>query len=112
MCLEDVQELCSIGERPWASKLHQNEDPGYLGLSWSRAKSSGKAYQWNWDVPNDFWEPIEPIDEEAGDLGDLEDMSESEPTQESTDLTEEEKGENPDQCVSLVQPVVTDLLLD
>ena len=55
---------------------------------------------------------MEPIDEDVGDLGDLEDVSESEQLPESADHMEEDKGENPDQSVSPVQPVVTDLLLD
>ena len=55
---------------------------------------------------------MEPIDEEVGDLGDLEDVSESKHTQETTDHTDEEKGDNPNQRVSLEEPVVPDLLLD
>mgnify|MGYP007069663793 FL=1 len=33
MRVKDVQELCSVGERPTASEFHQNEDPRYMGLS-------------------------------------------------------------------------------
>ena len=57
-------------------------------------------------------EPMEPIDEEVGDLVDLEDMSESEHTQEMTDHTSEEKGDNADQRVSPEEPGVLDLMLD
>ena len=57
-------------------------------------------------------EPMEPIDEEVGVLGDLEDVLESEQTQDNADQTEEDKGDNPDQSASPVQPAVSDLLLD
>ena len=55
---------------------------------------------------------MEPIDEEIGDLVDLEDVSKSEYTQEATDHTDEEKGDNTDQRVSPKEPGVPDLLLD
>ena len=57
-------------------------------------------------------EPMEHIDEEARDLVDLEDVLESEHTQETTDHTDEEKGDNPDQRVSPEEPSLPDLLLD
>ena len=43
---------------------------------------------------------------------DLEDVSDSEHTQESTDHTDEEKGDNPDQRVSPEEPGLLDLQLD
>ena len=55
---------------------------------------------------------MKPIDEEVGDLVDLEDVPESEHTQETTDHTDEEKGDNPDQRVSLEESGIPDLLLD
>ena len=57
-------------------------------------------------------EPMEPINEEVGNLDVLEDVLESEHTQETTGHTDEEKGENPDQRVSLEGPAVQDLLLN
>ena len=39
-------------------------------------------------------------------------MSESKHTQESTDHTDEEKGDNPDQRISPEEPGVSDLMLD
>ena len=57
-------------------------------------------------------ELMEPIDEEVGDLVDLENVSGSEHTQETTDHIDEEKGDNPDQRVSLEEPDVLNLWLD
>ena len=93
MRLKDVQELCSVGERP-------GEQVNFIKM----------RIQGIWDYPdqdkevgakhiNDyemfqmtFREPMEPIDKEVGDLGDLEDVLESDHTQETMDHTVKKRG--------------------
>ena len=94
MCFKDVPELCGVGKGPYASKLHQNEDPRYLGLSHQGQEVGAKHINEIEMFQMTSREPMEPIDEEAGDLANLEDVSESKHANETTERTEDVNEEN------------------